>query len=143
MYRRKDYELAIRLMKDGLLVLDPMVIHRFAFDDYLAAYRAIEAQKGEYLKVMIQVCPWAPAGKASSPIRPYPPATNENEPGRTSAIRAIHAALDRDVAFFGTANVYGAGHGERVLGRALAGRRAGRVRRGVGQHFSNRPGGGT
>ncbi|MFN8497658.1 MAG: aldo/keto reductase [Anaerolineae bacterium] len=40
------------------------------------------------------------------------------------SIRAIHAALDRGVSFFDTANVYGAGHSERVLGRALAGRRA-------------------
>ncbi len=40
------------------------------------------------------------------------------------SIRAIHAALDRGVTFFDTANVYGAGHSERVLGRALAGCRA-------------------
>jgi len=39
------------------------------------------------------------------------------------SIRAIHAALDRGVNFFDTANVYGAGRSERVLGRALAGRR--------------------
>lgn len=39
------------------------------------------------------------------------------------SIRAIHAALDHGVDFFDTANVYGAGHSERVLGRALAGRR--------------------
>ncbi|HDQ44106.1 MAG TPA: aldo/keto reductase [bacterium] len=39
------------------------------------------------------------------------------------SIRAIHAALDSGVNFFDTANVYGAGHSERVLGRALAGRR--------------------
>jgi aryl-alcohol dehydrogenase-like predicted oxidoreductase len=39
------------------------------------------------------------------------------------SIRAIQAALDRGVNFFDTANVYGAGHSERVLGRALAGRR--------------------
>jgi aryl-alcohol dehydrogenase-like predicted oxidoreductase len=38
--------------------------------------------------------------------------------------RAIHTALDRDVNFFDTANVYGAGHSERVLGRVLAGCRA-------------------
>ena len=36
------------------------------------------------------------------------------------SIRAIYAALDRGVNFFDTANVYGAGHSERVLGRALA-----------------------
>src|SRR4029079_2185743 len=37
--------------------------------------------------------------------------------------RAIHHALDRGVNFFDTANNYGAGHSERILGRALAGRR--------------------
>jgi aryl-alcohol dehydrogenase-like predicted oxidoreductase len=40
------------------------------------------------------------------------------------SIRAIHAALAAGVTFFDTANVYGAGHSERVLGKALAGRRA-------------------
>jgi aryl-alcohol dehydrogenase-like predicted oxidoreductase len=40
------------------------------------------------------------------------------------SVRAIHTALDRDVNFFDTANVYGAGHSERVLSRVLAGRRA-------------------
>jgi aryl-alcohol dehydrogenase-like predicted oxidoreductase len=39
------------------------------------------------------------------------------------SIRAIHAALSHGVSFFDTANVYGAGHSERVLGRALLGRR--------------------
>jgi aryl-alcohol dehydrogenase-like predicted oxidoreductase len=39
------------------------------------------------------------------------------------SIRAIHCAIDRGVNFFDTANNYGAGHSERVLGRALAGRR--------------------
>jgi aryl-alcohol dehydrogenase-like predicted oxidoreductase len=39
------------------------------------------------------------------------------------SVRAIHAALDRGVSFFDTANVYGAGHSERVLASALAGRR--------------------
>ena len=40
------------------------------------------------------------------------------------SIRAVHTALDLGVNFFDTANVYGAGHSERVLGRALAGRRS-------------------
>ncbi len=43
------------------------------------------------------------------------------------SIRAIHAALEMGVTFFDTANVYGAGHSERVLGQALSGRRAGVV----------------
>ncbi len=40
------------------------------------------------------------------------------------SIRAVHTALDRGVNFFDTANVYGAGHSERVLGRAFASRRS-------------------
>ena len=39
------------------------------------------------------------------------------------SIAAIQRALDLGVTFFDTADVYGAGHSERVLGRALAGRR--------------------
>jgi aryl-alcohol dehydrogenase-like predicted oxidoreductase len=39
------------------------------------------------------------------------------------SIRAIHRALELGVNFFDTANVYGAGHSERVLARALEGRR--------------------
>jgi aryl-alcohol dehydrogenase-like predicted oxidoreductase len=39
------------------------------------------------------------------------------------SVRAVHHALDLGVTLFDTANVYGAGHSERVLGRALGGRR--------------------
>jgi aryl-alcohol dehydrogenase-like predicted oxidoreductase len=39
------------------------------------------------------------------------------------SVQALHRALDLGVTFFDTANVYGAGHSERVLGRAFAGRR--------------------
>ena len=39
------------------------------------------------------------------------------------SIRAIHTALDLGVNLFDTANVYGAGHSERVLARAFEGRR--------------------
>ena len=39
------------------------------------------------------------------------------------SVRAIHRAIDLGVFFFDTADAYGAGHSERVLGRALAGRR--------------------
>jgi aryl-alcohol dehydrogenase-like predicted oxidoreductase len=39
------------------------------------------------------------------------------------SIAAIHTALDLGVTFFDTADVYGAGRSERVLGRALAGHR--------------------
>jgi aryl-alcohol dehydrogenase-like predicted oxidoreductase len=40
------------------------------------------------------------------------------------SIRALHAALELGVTLFDTANVYGAGHSERVLGRAFAGIRS-------------------
>ncbi len=40
-----------------------------------------------------------------------------------AAIRAIHRALDLGIDFFDTADVYGAGLSERILGQALAGRR--------------------
>jgi aryl-alcohol dehydrogenase-like predicted oxidoreductase len=40
------------------------------------------------------------------------------------SIRAVHAALDHGVNFFDTANVYGAGHSERVLAKAFAGMRS-------------------
>jgi methylglyoxal reductase len=39
------------------------------------------------------------------------------------AIRAIHAALDAGVTLIDTAPVYGFGHSEEVVGRAIAGRR--------------------
>jgi 1-deoxyxylulose-5-phosphate synthase len=41
---------------------------------------------------------------------------------RDQAIRCIHAALDHGITLFDTANQYGAGEAERVLGEALRGR---------------------
>jgi aryl-alcohol dehydrogenase-like predicted oxidoreductase len=40
------------------------------------------------------------------------------------SIRAIHAGIDLGITLFDTANVYGAGHSERVLAQALAGIRS-------------------
>src|ERR1035437_357531 len=39
--------------------------------------------------------------------------------GREQAIRCIHAAVDHGITLFDTANQYGAGEAERVLGEAL------------------------
>jgi len=39
------------------------------------------------------------------------------------SVRAIHRALDLGISFFDTAANYGTGHSERILGRALAGKR--------------------
>jgi aryl-alcohol dehydrogenase-like predicted oxidoreductase len=41
----------------------------------------------------------------------------------TESIRAIHRALDLGVTFLDTADIYGIGHSEKLLGRALEGRR--------------------
>lgn len=51
------------------------------------------------------------------------------------SIRAIHAALDAGVTLFDTADCYGAGHSEQVLGRALAQRRSEVV---IATKFGNR-----
>ncbi|HZE37730.1 MAG TPA: aldo/keto reductase [Stackebrandtia sp.] len=57
------------------------------------------------------------------------PITNRGKPAGWGAvdddvsIAAIHRALDLGVTFFDTADVYGTGHSERVLARALRGRR--------------------
>lgn len=51
------------------------------------------------------------------------------------SIRAIHAAIDAGVTFFDTADCYGAGHSETVLGRALAERRSQVV---IATKFGNR-----
>ncbi|WP_433386745.1 aldo/keto reductase [Micromonospora sp. KLBMP9576] len=51
------------------------------------------------------------------------------------SVRTVHAALDLGVSLFDTASNYGAGHSERVLGRALAGRRDRAV---IATKFGNR-----
>lgn len=55
MYQKADYECAIDLVASGKMKLDEMITHRFPFDRYLDAYHTIEASKGEYLKVMIEL----------------------------------------------------------------------------------------
>lgn len=63
---------------------------------------------------------WAIGGPFWSGTEPH----GWGEVDDDESIRAIHCALDLGITFFDTANVYGAGHSERVLGRALAGRRS-------------------
>lgn len=62
---------------------------------------------------------WAIGGPASREGNPI----GWGEVDDDESIDAIHAALEAGVTFFDTANVYGAGHSERVVARALAGRR--------------------
>ena len=62
---------------------------------------------------------WAIGGPFWSGTEPH----GWGEVDDAESTRAIHRALDLGATFFDTANVYGAGHSERVLGKALAGRR--------------------
>jgi L-iditol 2-dehydrogenase len=55
MYQKKDYERAIELVSKGKLCLDQMITHRFAFKDYLEAYKTIESSGGKYMKAMIEL----------------------------------------------------------------------------------------
>src|ERR1044071_4831073 len=62
---------------------------------------------------------WAIGGPFTSNGKP----AGWGEGDDDESIRAIRRALDLGVTLFDTADVYGCGHSERVLGRALAGRR--------------------
>src|SRR5579863_9235505 len=44
-------------------------------------------------------------------------------PDDDHAVAAIHRALDADITLIDTAPIYGQGHAEEVVGKALAGRR--------------------
>lgn len=62
---------------------------------------------------------WAIAGPWAEGIRPLGWGVVDD----AESVRAVRRALDLGVTLFDTADTYGAGHGERILGRALAGRR--------------------
>lgn len=62
--------------------------------------------------------PWVFDNKAEEPYPAGWGQVDDNE-----SLRAIHAGLDMGVNFFDTAANYGAGHSERILAKALEGRR--------------------
>ncbi|KKK05619.1 aldo/keto reductase [Micromonospora sp. HK10] len=62
---------------------------------------------------------WAIAGPWAEGTRPLGWGVVDD----AESVRAVRRALDLGVTLFDTADTYGAGHGERILGRALAGRR--------------------
>jgi aryl-alcohol dehydrogenase-like predicted oxidoreductase len=62
---------------------------------------------------------WAIGGQWQFDGRPAGWGTVDDD----ESIHAVHKALDLGITLFDTADVYGCGHSERVLGRALAGRR--------------------
>ena len=55
MYRKCDYEKAIALAAAGAIDFDRLITHRFAFEDYPAAYRAIDQAHGNIMKVLIEL----------------------------------------------------------------------------------------
>ena len=55
MYRHDDYVDAIRLVKEEKVHLRPLISKTFAFHDYLEAYRYIDANREETMKVIVHV----------------------------------------------------------------------------------------
>lgn len=55
MYRNEDYITAIELVNEGKIVLKPLISNHFAFKDYSEAYRYIDANRKEVMKVIIDV----------------------------------------------------------------------------------------
>lgn len=55
MYRHEDYAEAIRLVEEGRVRLKPLMSRRFPFREYLAAYRSIDADRENTMKVLIDV----------------------------------------------------------------------------------------
>jgi L-iditol 2-dehydrogenase len=54
-YVIEDFRHAIQLVQDGRVNLNPLVTHRFDFQDYLKAYQQIENSGDETMKVIISV----------------------------------------------------------------------------------------
>ena len=55
MYRHEDYVDAIRCVSEGKVQLKPLISKTFGFDDYLDAYKYINANRETTMKVLISV----------------------------------------------------------------------------------------
>jgi L-iditol 2-dehydrogenase len=55
MYQRTDYEIAIDLIEEEKIQLDPLLTHSFEFANFLDAYQTIKKSNGEYMKAMIKL----------------------------------------------------------------------------------------
>ena len=55
MYQRQDYEQAVALIESGAIVTEPLISRHFALADFLEAYRFLERQRDEAMKVFIDV----------------------------------------------------------------------------------------
>jgi len=55
MYKYEDYQRAVELISSGQVITGPLESKHFPFRDYLSAYTYIERQKGESMKVFIDL----------------------------------------------------------------------------------------
>jgi L-iditol 2-dehydrogenase/threonine 3-dehydrogenase len=55
MYKHEDYEEAIRLLDNGLIVTENLITNHFPFEEYSEAYKFIDKQGDRTLKVMIDL----------------------------------------------------------------------------------------
>lgn len=54
-YRHEDYETAIRLVAENKVRLEPLMSKHFPFDEYAEAYRYIDKNRENTMKVLIDV----------------------------------------------------------------------------------------
>jgi 2-desacetyl-2-hydroxyethyl bacteriochlorophyllide A dehydrogenase len=55
MYKHEDYEEAVSMIANGKIITDPLFSKHFPFEEYSEAYQYIEDQKGESMKVIIDL----------------------------------------------------------------------------------------
>lgn len=55
MYTHEDYEAAVKYLDNGALITEPLITKRFPFEDYLNAYKYIDDQGDQTLKVIIDL----------------------------------------------------------------------------------------
>ena len=55
MYRKEDYEEAVKMIDSGQITTAPLISKHFSFEEYLKAYKYIEKQGDKTMKVMIDL----------------------------------------------------------------------------------------
>lgn len=55
MYRHEDYQEAVKLISEGIIVLDPLISKHFPFEQYLDAYNFIGESGDKVMKVMVDL----------------------------------------------------------------------------------------
>ncbi len=55
MYRHEDYEVAVDMIGKGKIILDPLITKHFQFEDYLNAYKYIDENRDDTMKVIIDL----------------------------------------------------------------------------------------